>query len=146
MGLKVGGVMKRRFRSKDGRPWWRLKRVWIGLWLLSMPLILAISLYRSTRSLVSVYNETAGPIMDLTVEACEEVFVLDPIPAHGNVRLKMPRSGTPSSVMMRGDNPRIYWQGGFVKPMGGDRMTVYVRADLSVDYGESVAFWMRLFE
>lgn len=138
--------MKLDFRLSDGRPWWRLKRVWLGLWALAVPIILAISVFRSTGSSVSVYNETVSPIMDLTVEACGAVFVLDPIPPHGNVRIKMPRGGKPSSVFMRGYNPRIFWEGGFLKPMGGQRMTVYVQADLSIDYGETTTFWMRLVE
>lgn len=123
-----------------------MKRVWIALWALSLPVVLAFAVFRSTRSIVNIYNDTGMPLDSLTVVACGETFRLNPLDSEGTVRVRMPRDGEASSVRVRSSDPLIFAERGYIKPNGGYRVTIYLKPDFSLDYDEQRSFWLSLFD
>jgi hypothetical protein len=129
------------------RSWRFRKRVWLPLLsLLVLAGALALAVARSDTSKIIVYNETVAPIGALKIIACGQQTVLRNLAEKESFRWKLAKTGSPGEIEIEtASNPPWRWQGGYIEPRCGYRVTLRLRPDGAVEMHTQISIWQRLF-
>ena len=110
------------------KPWYARKRVLMPLLTLGLfGLAAAYAISTSDTSRIVIYNQTGETLPPVRLTACQQAKTLGSLPADASVRWNLKPAGAPSVIELEfGTEPTVYWQGGFVAPRGGYRITLHV--------------------
>jgi hypothetical protein len=130
------------------RPWYRRKRVLLPcVSLVALVLVSAIALVRSDASLIMVFNETGAPLAAIHLTACGQSANFPALPEDASIRWKLEKHGEPSELGLEvASEPPVRWQGGYVEPSGGHRVTLRIWPDGQVEEHRQISFWQRLLK
>jgi hypothetical protein len=128
------------------RPWYVRKRVLLPLLTLGLVGLAAnYAISTSNTSRIVLYNQTGEPLPPLKLTVCGQTKVLGSLPADASIRWDLMQSGAPSAIELEfGVAPPLFWQGGFVEPRGGYRITLHVWSTSRVEVHSQISFWQRL--
>ena len=126
---------------------WLRKRVWLPLlFLLALAGALALALARSNTSKIIVYNQTGTAIGALKLAACGQQTVLRNLGEEESFRWKLAPAGAPGVIALEtASNPPWRWQGGYIEPRRGYRVTFRLWPDGEVEMHTQISIWQRLF-
>jgi len=130
------------------RPWWLRKRLWLpALALLISAGTLTVAILRSDTSRIMVYNETGAPLGALRLAACGQAVVVPGLGEEESYRWGLAHTGQAGEITIEAaSDPPWRWQGGFVEPQRGYRITLRLWPEGEVEVHTQISIWQRLVQ
>jgi hypothetical protein len=128
------------------RPFYRRKRFLIpGAATAALLAAFAAAFLRSDASKIILYNKTEAPMPHIKIMACGQTCVFPPSPDDASYRWRLDPTGDPGEILIESAaDPPWKWQGGFIAPNGGYRVSLRVWPDHEVEVHTQISFWQRL--
>lgn len=122
------------------------KRIWLpALFVLAAAAALIVAVVRSDTSRVIIYNETGVTISALRISACGQEKLLQNMAQDESFRWKMRKSGSGGEIAFETAAISPWrWQGGYIKPRGGYRVTLRLQSGGEVEVQTELSFWQTL--
>lgn len=113
----------------NARPWWLRKRLLLPVAaLLLFLLVVWYSAVTSDDSKIMVYNETAVPIRQVTIQACGQSFAVPVIEPDESVRFDLAPTGGMSNVVFSvAGTTNWHSASRYLAPRGGHRLRFHLR-------------------
>jgi len=131
----------------ETRRWWLRKRFLLPvLALASLGISVAVAFVGSDSPVVVVYNHTGQALPPLVVIACGQSRTFAAIANDASVQLPIAPRGVPGPIALEiATEPPWRWEGAYVAPRGGHRVTLYLWPGGQVEAHAQISFWQRLF-
>jgi hypothetical protein len=125
----------------------RRKRVLLPLLSLVILVVAAfVAIILSDASHVIVYNQTGASIAALKVTACGQTRVFLNLDDQDSFRWKLAPTGELGEIALEtAADPPWRWQGSYIQPRGGFRVTLRLWPDGEVEAYTQMSLWQRLF-
>ena len=132
---------------KPSRPRWLRKRIIFPLVLLIGTVITGVIAYEeSDTSTIVVYNETGNPLPPLLVRACDQQRSFPVLADRESVQFALNPGGGESAVHLElATEPSWKWDGGLVKPHGGQRVTIRLWPGGQAEAFTEISWWQKTF-
>jgi len=112
-----------------------------GLFLLAT----VCAILASDASLIVLYNQTGDSLPPVRLQACGRSKSFGVLPADSSVRWALDRTGSPSAIELElAQDPPVLWQGGWVAPRGGYRVTLHIWSPEQIEVHTQFSFWQRV--
>ncbi len=134
-------------KPKLTRPWWLYKRILYPLALLAGVASTGFFAYLdSAASTIVIYNETGNPLPPLLVRACDQQRSFPALADHESVEFTLKPGGAESAVHLElAVDPAWKWDGGMVKPRGGQRVTIRLWPGGQAEAFTEISWWQKTF-
>ena len=130
---------------KPSRPRWLRKRIIFPLVLLIGTVITGVIAYEeSDTSTIVIYNETGAPLPPLLIRACGQTRTFSTLAEQESVCLQLKPDGGLSTIHLElATQPLWQWDGGEIRPRGGERVSIRLWPSRQVEAFREVSWWRK---
>ena len=127
------------------RPWWLRKRILLPFVLFTgLGVAGTIAFVNSDTSTIVIYNETGAPLPPLLIRACGQTRTFSTLAEQESVCLQLKPDGGLSTIHLElATQPLWQWDGGEIRPRGGERVSIRLWPSRQVEAFREVSWWRK---